>query len=215
MGFGTFDNEDDWHDFSKSSLEKFTGGGIIPQELKKKSEDEPLPEEENEDPTEEEEPEEIKIRLSNAQFLRPSSGYELGENATIEVKVEEVGDNPDKDVHFSLYANYKDSKNEFLSRTGATYSDGVAKTSIYLDYPEAYLSDLENECEADVFIYCIASHDQCSEDAQSRTLKLPDMGGGADSAAQAAILQKAAKEGAPFCEECEKVDKEQKSNSKV
>ncbi|MGL1902119.1 MAG: hypothetical protein OCC49_08290 [Fibrobacterales bacterium] len=215
MSFGTFDNEKEWFGSNQSPLDKFTGGGVMAPSLDSSPPAEaPLEELEDEPPTEEiEESTEPKIQLSNAQFIRPNSGYEMGEKCRITVDVEVIGENPDPNVHFALYADYKDSKNEFLSRTGAKYSNGKAETSIHLAYPSDYLSDLDSHTETDAYYYCIASHDECVEEARSQTLELPDTDDSADAAAQAAVLTQAAEDGTPFCEECEKLRKQKEKEN--
>ncbi|MGL1935397.1 MAG: hypothetical protein OCD01_10265 [Fibrobacterales bacterium] len=215
-----FGEESDWAGFGQSSIEKYTGGGFVMPTQKKSAPEDELIDEATEQEVEEEEEvveEEPQIVLSNLQFVRPETGYEIGERAAVSVDIEVIGDSPEPYVSFALYAHYRDSSDLFLSCTGAHIASGVAKTSIHLAYPDEYLADLQSNSEDQVAYYCIASHEQCTEDVTSTELIVPDELPAKDSQSQAQVLKEAAEAGTPFCEECEKIraENEKKKQQKA
>ncbi len=210
MQLGSLNHELTEAEWTQQSRTVSGGGGMViaapkTSESEQVTEEEELTEEAVEEPFEDEE-EEPKISLSNPRFIRPESGYDFEERCTAEVTISEIGENPTKDVEARLYCNYKDSVSEFVFATSGEYANGTVEISINLDYPDAYLADLENDEASSVEFYFEASHSEATESVTSSVITLPDNQAGKDAEAQAAIMKEAAEDGTPFCEECEKAE---------
>ncbi len=140
---------------------------------KKSKEKEPAEQAEETGPGEKETTQEPKVRLKEAVFVEPETGYVFTEKCIIKVTVDYPEEASRKPVKASLFAVYNDVEEDLNHTVEAMEKDGIAELEITFFHHSGYFGDAEQTIESRVTYFAKVTHQNAADDIESDRIELP------------------------------------------
>jgi len=115
------------------------------------------------------------VILSNAHLIEPEEGFAFNKTCTASVDAEVQGEVKNKFIDFSLFSEYKGTKEDMgMNGSAAIRASGKAECAMTLYRNSEFYADTQKDADAAVEYYFVARHKSTNKEITSKRISLTE-----------------------------------------